>query len=887
MTLTDDAIALRDGSLATIRRLTPADRTVAEGFLRGLSRDAFLSRFNSLAIDVAAQARHMCDVDADALSVGAFRDGQLIAQAECVPTGGGRAEGGFITADRYRGLGIATSLLARIAQHARAHGVRALEAFVLPGNRAMANVFRDSGYAVTKSAQDEFELWSVDTEPTSATIQRYDGREADALQASLHNLLSPSSVAVIGASRSRGTIGAEIFHNLVSSSFNGPVYPVNRTADVVQSVRAYRSLADIPGPIDLAVISVPATEVVAAARECAARSVGALVVISAGFAESDAEGAARQRELLAICRDAGIRLVGPNCMGVLNTDPRVRLNATFAPTYPPEGRVGFLSQSGALGLAVIEHAAQRGIGLSTFVSVGNKADVSGNDLLAYWEDDPRTDVILMYLESFGNPRKFARIARRVGRSKPIVVVKSGRSVAGARATSSHTGALVAASDVTTDALFRQTGVIRTETLGELFDVSALLANQPLPEGKRVAIVTNAGGPAILAADACEAAGLEVPPLSAATREALARFLPAAASTANPVDMIASAGATEYARTLSAIAADPGIDAIIVMFTPPLVTRAADVAAAIRGSVRDFVRRLPVLAVFLSATGVPPELRDDKVRIPSFAYPEDAARSLAHAVHYAAWRSRADGAVPRVEVREDEARAIIQRALDRGTSWLAPAEVAGLFECYGLPIVTSREVATPEEAAAIAAASTAPLALKAVAPSLVHKSDAGGVRLGIVGGDAMLREARAMRDEVRARGHELSGFLLQPMVAPGVELILGMVQDPTFGPVLACGAGGTTAELLRDVAVGVAPLTDSDAHDMLRSLRTFALLDGYRGAPKCDVARIEDALLRLSVMVERHPEIAELDANPLVAHPDDVVIVDARVRIAATSADRTR
>jgi len=883
MTLTDDAIALRDGSLATVRRLGPADSSMVEAFLRGLSRDAFLSRFNSLAIDVAAQARHMCEVGANALSIGAFRDGQLIGQAECIPTGGGRAEGGFITADRYRGLGIATSLLARIAEHARAHGVRTLEAFVLPGNSAMANVFRESGYTVARSAGGEFELWSVATEPTSATIQRYDVREAGALQASLHSLLSPSSVAVVGASRSRGTIGAEIFHNLVSSSFNGPVYPVNRTADVVQSVRAYRSVAEIPGPIDLAVISVPATEVAAAARACAARSVGALVVISAGFAESDAEGAARQRELLQICRDAGIRLVGPNCMGVVNTDPAVRLNATFAPTYPPEGRVGFLSQSGALGLAVIEHAAQRGIGLSTFVSVGNKADVSGNDLLAYWEDDPKTDVILMYLESFGNPRKFARMARRVGRSKPIVVVKSGRSVAGARATSSHTGALVAASDVTTDALFRQTGVIRTETLGELFDVSALLANQPLPKGKRVAIVTNAGGPAILAADACEAAGLEVPPLSAATREALAAFLPAAASTANPVDMIASAGATEYARTLAAIAADPGIDAIIVMFTPPLVTRAADVAAGIRGSVRDFARRLPVLAVFLSATGVPPELRDANVRIPSFAYPEDAARALAHVVHYAAWRGRGEGTVPRFTVREDDAGAIIRHALDRGSAWLAPTEVVALFECYGLPIVMTREVATPEEAAALAAGSAAPMALKAVAPSLVHKTDAGGVSLGIVGAEAMRRAAGAMRDAVRAHGHELSGFLVQPMVTPGVELILGMVQDPTFGPVVACGAGGTTAELLRDVAVGVAPLTDSDAKDMLRSLRTFPLLDGYRGAPKCDVAKIEEALLRLSAMVERHPEIVELDANPLVARPDGVVIVDARVRIRSVTA----
>ncbi len=876
--LASDEAVLRDGSILSIRRLRPSDRAALETFIADLGRASRFTRFNSLAFDARAQADRMCTAAGNAYGLVAEREGELAAHAELIPTSPGRAEISFMTADRYRGLGLATLLLERLATQARSSGIGALDAYVLPSNGDMADVFRDSGFVAQSERGVEFQHWSLETEPTVDTTRRYDRREDRAVQTSLHPVLSPRSVAVIGASRSRGSIGAEIFHNLLATSFTGPVYPVNRTADVVQSVRAYRSVAEIGGPVDLAVICVPARMVLSTARECAAAGVRALVVISAGFGEAGAAGLAMQRELVAVCRGSGMRLVGPNCMGVLNTDQAIRLNATFAPTYPPEGRVGFLSQSGALGLAVIEHAAQRGIGLSTFVSVGNKADVSGNDLLAYWADDPRTDVILMYLESFGNPRKFSRLARSIGRTKPIVAVKSGRSVAGARATSSHTGALVASSDVTTDALFRQTGVIRTGTLGELFDVSALLANQPLPTGGRVAIVTNAGGPAILAADACEAAGLEVPALSDATRAKLAAFLPAEASTANPVDMIASAGADEYARSIATLAADDGIDSLIVMFTPPLVTRAADVAAAIRGAVAALERPIPVLAVFLSVTGVPPELQDEHVRIPSFAYPEDAARALAHVVRYGRWRARPEGTRPTFGARAEAAAAVLSRALDRGAQWLSPAEVEELFACYGLPMLASIAARTEDEVARAASSLGGAVAIKAVAPTLVHKSDAGGVRLGVIGPVAARTAAAEMRDAVRARGHEQSGYIVQKMVPTGVELILGMVQDPTFGPVVACGAGGTTAELLRDVAVGVVPLTDTDARDMLRSLRTFPLLDGYRGAAKCDVARIEDALLRLSAMVERHPEIVELDANPLVARADDVTIVDARVRI---------
>ena len=880
MTMLGDAdVVLRDGSIAHIRPVLASDQEQLEVFVRGLDRDARLTRYNSLATNLAAEAGRMAIVGEDHYGLIAIdaRRTAIAAHAEYIRSGPTTAEVAFATADDRRGVGLATLMLARLAERARARGITTFEAYVLPNNTAMADVLRDSGFVATFAKRDEFQCWALDTTETDRTVARYDLREATSAQASLRRVLAPRSVAVIGASRERGTIGAEIFHNLLGTTFNGPVYPVNRSTQVVQSVRAYASVTEIPGPVDLAIIVVPAAQVVGAARECAAKGVLGLVVISAGFSETGPAGIARQRELLTVCREAGMRLVGPNCMGVINTDPSVRLNATFAPSYPPAGRVGFLSQSGALGLAVIEHAVERGLGLSSFVSVGNKADLSGNDLLAFWESDPRTDVILLYLESFGNPRKFARIARRVGRTKPIVAVKSGRSVAGARATSSHTGALVAASDVTTDALFRQTGVIRTGTLAELFDVSALIANQPLPAGGRVAILTNAGGPAILAADACEAAGLEVPALSEATRALLAKLLPPEASTVNPVDMIASAGADSYARAIAVLAADATIDALIVIFTPPLVTRATDVARGIRTAVRELPRSIPVLAVFLSVSGVPAELSDERVRIPSFAYPEDAARALAHALRYARWKSRPEGTIPHFDVRSDEADGILSAARARGGGWLPPEQVVALFACYGLPLIATRFAPTAEAAAVAAATFAGPVALKVVAPTLVHKTDAGAVRLGLAPSD-VFEEARRMADAVRVSGHAPTGFLVQPMAPKGVELLLGVVQDPTFGPVVACGAGGVTAELLKDVSVGVAPLTDRDARDMLHSLRTFPLLDGFRGAPKCDVASIEDALLRLSAMVERHPEIVELDANPLLARPDGAVIVDARVRV---------
>jgi acyl-CoA synthetase (NDP forming) len=607
-------------------------------------------------------------------------------------------------------------------------------------------------------------------------------------------------------------------------------------------------------------------------------------VISSGFAETGDEGRGRQRELLAICREFGMRLIGPNCMGIMNASPEVRLNATFAPTFPPHGRVGFSSQSGALGLAVIDYASSLGLGLSSFVSVGNKADISGNDLIQYWEADPGTDVILLYLESFGNPRTFARITRRAGRTKPIIAVKSGRSSAGARATSSHTGALIAASDITVDALFRQAGVIRTDTLSEMFDVASLLANQPIPEGVRVGIVSNAGGLGILCADACEAGGLEVPTLPDEALRLLSEFLPPEASTLNPVDMIASASAEDYGRAIEVVAASGAVDSVIVIFVPPLVTRGEDVARAIREAAVRIGDRLPLLSVFMSTKGVPPELRGEGARIPSFAFPEEAARALAHAARYGRWRARPEGTEPEfADLRPADATALIGAVLDDGPRWLHPDEVAALLSCYGVPVADWRLAVSSEAAARAAEELGGPVALKAVAPGLLHKTEAGAVRLGLATPAQVEEAAREMTATVERDGRSIDRFLVQRMVPAGVEMLIGVVHDSLFGPVVACGSGGTAVELMRDISVRITPITDLDATEMLRELDTFPLLEGFRGAPPADIAALEDAILRVAAMVEAHPEIAELDCNPVVVLPTGVTVVDARVRIEAPAA----
>jgi acetyl coenzyme A synthetase (ADP forming)-like protein len=882
-------VALRDGSTAHVRPARAEDAPAVRAFYERLSPESIALRFFSrfLNLDVAVAWATEVDFRRRYSLLVTGGDGRVLAHAgwEREPERPERAEVALAIADVMQGKGLGTIMLGQLAEAAEQAGVEVLTAEVLPQNHRMIQVFRDSGFPVTTRVVPGVLLFEMPTALTPEGLERFERREQAAAAAAMRTFLSPRSVAVVGASRRRGTVGAELFHNLLAAGFNGPVYPVNPNAPVVQSVVAYRSIAEVPGPVDLAVLAVPAAAVVRAATECAAAGLRALVVISAGFAETGPEGAERQDRLLEVCRGSGMRLIGPNCLGIVNTNSAVRLDATFGPAAPVPGRVGFLSQSGALGLAVVDYATKLGLGLSSFVSVGNKADISSNDLLDYWEEDPDTSVALLYLESFGNPRRFSRIARRVGRRKPIVAVKSGRSAAGARASSSHTGALLAASDVTVDALFRQAGVIRTDTLAELFDVATLLANQPWPRGRRVGIVTNAGGPGILCADACEAASLHVAQLSSELRARLAEGLPAAAAVANPVDMLAAAPAEHYRRTVGLLLASGEVDAVIVIFIPPLLTEPAEVAQAIRTAVDAADVAVPVLTVFMSAAGSPPGLRAGDSTIPSYAFPEDAARALARATEYGSWRERPEGRVPDLpDARRDEAAALLATAMAEtpAPAWLPPDQVAALLGCYGIAMASWRLADTPEQAAAAAVELGGPVALKAVAPGLVHKTEARAVRLELSDADQVQTAAEEMTATVAAAGYAVEGFLVQRMVPDGVELLVGVVLDPSFGPVIACGAGGTAVELLKDVAVRLTPLTDRDAAEMVRSLATFPLLDGYRGAAKTDIAALEELLLRVGALVEAHPQVAELDLNPVRALADGVVVVDARVRVEAAS-----
>ena len=699
--------------------------------------------------------------------------------------------------------------------------------------------------------------------------------------ATLAPILAPSSIAVIGASRTPGTIGHQILSNLITHGFTGAVYPVNGRARAICSVRSLPAVSALPEPPDLAVICVPKDAVNDVADECGAMGVRGLVVISAGFREVGGEGTAREKELLRQVRRHGMRLMGPNCMGVLNTHPRVSMNATFAPGMPPAGHAAFVSQSGAMGVSVLDYAREYGIGIAQFASVGNKADVSGNDLLEYWEHDDDVRVILMYVENFGNPRRFLEIASRITRQKPIVVVKSGRSRAGARAAWSHTGAL-AASDTAVDALLGQAGVLRAGSVEELFDMAMALGVTALPASRRTAVVTNAGGPGILAADALDAAGLDVVELSAATVAKLKPMFPAEASIHNPLDMIASATPEGYRVAITTMLDDPGIDAVVPIFIPPLNTDQESVAEAIAAAARTNPAK-PVLPVLMGRRGLPEGRAElHAAGIPAYVFPESAARALAALSRYREWRARPPVAPAPLDVDRDAAAAIVRRAAGEGREHLSELEALHLLAAYGVPVAEARVAAGPDAAVDAARAIGFPVVLKVVSPDIVHKSDVGGVRVGVRSPEEVRSAYDAMLAEVASRQPDarVEGVLVQRQQAGGRETILGVVRDPVFGPLVMFGLGGVFVEVMRDVVFRIPPLDERTAGEMVRAIRSIGILTGARGTARSDVAAIADALRRLGQLAEDHPQIAELDVNPLVALEEGAVALDARVRLAA-------
>ena len=887
-----DAV-LRDGGSILLRAIRPDDKRLLVDLFQHLSPRSVRLRFmGGKAALTAEELRTLTELDFKrhvGLAAVQVRDGQerIVGVGRSIWTderGEAPAEVAFEVADEHQGRGIGTLLLEHLARIAARQGIRELEAMVQGDNARMMEVFAESGLSIRQSYQDGLFRVVFPTGDTDRFVAASLLRERRAAAESVRPFFEPRSVAIVGASSRPGTIGNALIDNAIRCGYRGPIYPVHPSASELCGRPAYPSLSTCPGPVDLAVIAVPAPAVEEVVREAARLGVRAAVIISAGFAEVSGEGREVQRRLRAIARGAGMRLVGPNCMGVLNTDPAVRLNATFSPSFPPAGNVSMLSQSGALGLAMIDYAGELDIGIAHFASVGNKADVSGNDLLSYWETDPRTRVIALYLESLGNPRKFARLAPEVARHKPIVAVKSGRSAAGTRAASSHSAAL-ASLDIGVDALFAQAGVIRTSTLEEMFDVVALLSSQPVPRGNRVAVVTNAGGPGILFADACEAHGLELPELTPATLEQLRSFLPAQAGLSNPIDMIASATPEQYARTMKIVGADPNVDALVVMYVPPLVTHPEEIAEAIARGAATVSPDLPIASVFLSSRGTPPALAGGpRGRIPSYSFPENAALALSAAVRYGAWRRREPGracALPLEAAREVRAILGRVRAASPDGGWLAPDDLAALLEQAGIPQARSRTVgADPAEARRAAEEIGYPVVLKAIAPGLVHKTDAGGVALGIGSADELDRAIAGMTDRLAAAGYRAEGFLVQRQVPPGVEALVGVTTDPSLGPLLVAGLGGVQAEILRDVSVRLTPVTDRDAGEMLDELRGRALFAGFRGAPPADRAALEEVIQRISALVEIAPELIELDLNPVVVLPRGAgaVVVDGRMRI---------
>jgi acetyl coenzyme A synthetase (ADP forming)-like protein len=909
-------VILKNGMSLRLRPITPDDGERLQRLHMGLSSKSVYTRFMMLMPKLSAeQVKRFTQIDYDneMAIVGAVADDKEPGGERLVAVGRyvrlpkpSRAEAAFTVADAYQGTGIGTHLLQELLPFARASDIEVLEADVLAENHAMLGVFRKMGFQIKATLEEGVVHIEFPVAETELSEARRWGREQEANRVAMERLLRPRSLAVIGASDRRGTIGNTLVRNLLTREFVGPVYPVNPKHRVVCSVPCYATLSDIPDPIDVAIVAVPAPEVFKAVEQCAKKGVYGVVVISAGFGETGQPGRVLEDKLLDLVRRHGMRLVGPNCLGILNTDETVRLDGTFAPVFPPAGRVALSSQSGALGIAILNLARELRLGISQFVSVGNKADVSSNDLLHFWGDDPGTDVILLYMESFGNPKKFSRIARRVSRKKPIVVLRSGTSASGARAASSHTGAL-SSNAVVAKTLLDQAGIVQTDSMERFFHAAKVLGSQPLPAGGRLAILTNAGGPGILSADRAETEGLSVPQFSKTLQDRLHQVVLPAASVRNPVDLVAQASVAHYEASLKLLLESPEVDQVAVLFIPPVVTRGAEVAQAILNARQAVAERRkdgrlgkPLVACMMGEVGGGEGFDIlESHGVPTFRFPEDAVTALAQLTRYSAWRTAPQGTRQRYpDVHRDRAQAILRQATgtlaagappkdgsraEEAAVWLAPLDAYALLNAYGIGTAPTRFARTADEAVAAAEAVGLPAALKLSSMTITHKSDVGGVQLGLPTASAV-REGFARIESAlaeRGRRKEMEGVLVQPMARNGLEMVLGVSHDPQFGPVLMTGLGGIYLELFRDVQFALQPVTDREIAQMVDRLRSRPILDGYRGEPARDIDALHEMLARLSQLVEENPQVREMDLNPVMLFPkgEGGQVVDVRVRAA--------
>jgi acetate---CoA ligase (ADP-forming) len=692
----------------------------------------------------------------------------------------------------------------------------------------------------------------------------------------LDHIIRPQSVAVIGASRNKNNIGHVILHNILTAEFNGKVFPVNPTTPVIHSIKAYPTILDVPDDVDVAIIIVRKDHVKGVVQQCGEKGVKGVVVISAGFSEVGAEGKALEMELVEIIRKYNMRMIGPNCFGVLNTDPEVHLNATFSKLFPKRGNIGFITQSGSMGEAIMSHANELGIGFSVVASIGNKADISSNDLLEYLKDDPNTDIILMYLENFGNPRNFSLIAREVSLIKPIVAVKSGRTRLGAKAVSSHTGAL-GGMDIGVDAIFEQTGVMRVDTVEELFGVAAALSLQPIPRGNRVAVVTNAGGPAVLATDALVHSGMDMPDLTPETIAELKKFCPPEASFSNPMDMVAGAGAKEYKMTLEALKKDERFDSILTIFIPPVLCDQLEVTQNIVEALSDTDKSVYACMLGYGDSTIGIE-HMKKNGIPVYIFPEAIAKTLATISAYNTWLKRPQGQFFTYDVDIDRVKNIIKNTLKGKDGAIVGDEALEILRAYGIPVAGYHYANSLEEALSIAHEVSYPVVMKIASPAVLHKTEAGGVIVDLRSDEEMKNAFAELKKRVgELKNGEHFSVAIQQMVSGSVETIIGMTTDPSFGPLMMFGLGGIYVEVMKDVAFRINPLTDQDAKEMIKSLRSYPLLTGFRGAPPVDLAYIEETLLRLSQLVRDIDCFSEVDINPFIVSPDrdNCRAVDAR------------
>ena len=850
-------VVLKDGGVAHVRPIRPQDAAKVHAFHDAQSAESVYMRF-------FAPLPHLSDKDVarftqvdhvDRVGLVATLGDDIVGIGRYDRVEGETAEVAFNISDAHQGRGIGSVLLEHLTVAALERGISRFVAEVLPQNRKMLGVFSDAGYEVRQQYEDGVVVLEFDITPTSASARVRESREHRAESRSMRDLLHPRSVVVVGASREPGSIGHRLLDNVVAAGFEGPVYAVNHEAFEVLGVFSYAKVSEAPGPVDLAIVAVPVDAINEVVRDCAAAGVHGLVVVSGGFAETGDQGRERQEQLVRLARSYGMRVVGPNSFGMLNTDPEVRLNASLAPSLPPAGRLGLFSQSGALGIAVLDSAARRSLGVSTFVSAGNRADVSGNDAMQYWMDDASTDAVGLYLESMGNPRKFSRIARRLARTKPVIVVKSGVSSFGVPP--GHTVRESRLPREALDEMLRQAGVMRVETVHQLFDVAQLVVHQPLPQGSSVAVVTNSDALGALAADACLSWGLDV--------------------VHGPVAVGSAATAPEFRAALQS-AFDDEVDSVVVGFIPPLVTLDIEVAQAL-AEVAGASDKACV-ATFLGMRGLTEALSSGTRTVPAYPTPEDAVRALVAATRYSAWRRRDRGdRVAPGPVYRDIAKAFVTERTPEGPDgvWLTNQQSAELLAAYGIELWPSLEVRTADEALAAAERLGYPVALKVATEHLRHRADLGSVRLGITRPDQLAEAYAELSERLLPRGAE--SFAVQSMAPPGLACVVRSIEDPLFGPVVEFGVGGPPTELLGDIARRFPPLREGDVSDLVRSVRAAPLLFGHRGAEPVDVEALEDLIARLSLLADDLPQVAFLELNPVIVATTGLAVLGAGIRLA--------